>query len=714
MDRKADVIVPADRDAVVVERCLRSVLENSGPALGRLIVIDDRPLGTAAETSFDELVGLGRVVEVLRNPAHLGYVASCNRGIEESQSDVVLLACDNVVGPHWLRELGAHAHTGERVACVSPLSDTKGTCGAIDPQRLSDHEAIDPRAIRAACALLPRYTVVPTVWSGCVYLCRDMIDAIGILDSSFCTAPDALDDWVCRALAVGFTARRANHVYVAPPGPRRQHGPSTADCRFGNDHAIDGSRTLGRRITAFETTLDARIARHAVAVEASGKLRVALDLRDLPREQVGTRTYAVNLATALAGLRPIELTLLVRSAGQAKGLPGRVVVPEQWRDDVAVIHRPGQVLDPRDLDLLFRSSAHLVITYQDLIAYRMPLAAPSDLWFRRYRATSSLLLQASQRIVAISRNAAREIAEEFAIPSDEIAVVYHGVEGAEFEKQAEIERASERRLRLPAHFFFSLAADFPHKNLRNLLEAYAIFRRTWPDRHPPGLILAGHTSSSRTGVYPTLESSPRQQGVLFLGPVSSLRLRLLYQRAIALVFSSLYEGFGLAPLEAMAAGTPVIAMPISAVPEVVGDCACYPDGLSPAALARAMAKLASDAALRDGLRQRGLAHVEKFRWHNTATATHEVYRSAVLRPTERSLRARRGLRGAILTWAASDSFPGRTGVGAELGYAGPAPIGIRDSLRALDVAFHSRLRRNLGRLRPGARQTNSRKTSQHA
>ena len=92
--------------------------------------------------------------------------------------------------------------------------------------------------------------------------------------------------------------------------------------------------------------------------------------------------------------------------------------------------------------------------------------------------------------------------------------------------------------------------------------------------------------------------------MIFLGPVAAHQLRVLYRRAEALVFASLYEGFGLPPLEAMAAGTPVIAMPCSAMPEVGGDGVLYCEGLSAAALSRAMERVAADERLRDELRQR--------------------------------------------------------------------------------------------------------------
>ena len=110
------------------------------------------------------------------------------------------------------------------------------------------------------------------------------------------------------------------------------------------------------------------------------------------------------------------MTLLVREPAQAIGLAGRVVTEAQWSDDVAVIHRPAQVCFPQELELLFNSSAHVILSYQDLIGYRNPLAFANDHDFDSYRATSGLSLQAAQRIIAISENVASEIHSEFGIP----------------------------------------------------------------------------------------------------------------------------------------------------------------------------------------------------------------------------------------------------------------------------------------------------------
>jgi glycosyltransferase involved in cell wall biosynthesis len=435
---------------------------------------------------------------------------------------------------------------------------------------------------------------------------------------------------------------------------------------------------------------DARVPAFGTGPVAPGKLRVALDLRDVPPEQVGTRTYAVNLARALLKLPEIDLTLLVQRPSQAKGMTGRVVTADAWADDVEVIHKPAQVVDPSLLRLLFESSAHLVITYQDLIAFRIPLVFGTEARFESYRATSRLMLPATQRVIAISENVRSEIAAEFGIPEDEIPVVMHGGEAPSDSGS----RLASLSLRLPRRFFFSLASDYPHKNLRNLLDAYGQFRDRWKQGEAPQLVLAGYASGARNGLYPQLETAAAPAGVIFLGPVSNGQLRVLYKRAEALVFASLYEGFGLPPLEAMTVGTPVIAMPFSAMPEVGGDGVLYCDGLSAVALARAMERVASEENLRDELREKGYARAKLFHWEKTARETFAVYKSAVLSPSERSLRMRRLLRDVIIDWSEKNS----RNVGEFTGQS----LGIRDAYRALETAVRNRLRKGLSRLRQKA------------
>jgi glycosyltransferase involved in cell wall biosynthesis len=701
---KADVIVPVERRLQLVEDCLESVLEYGGPMLRRLIVVADHPPSPDAGVALERLAGRDARVHLVWSPSPRGFVGLCNRGLAEREGDAVLLRGDCVVSRDWLFELVAVARSDERTACAAPLVNGGGCCSVPELFVETRADVLDEAMVRRACAGLPRWTVAPLLSASCIYLRGDVIDAVGLLDAGLSSPSAAVNDWVLRAQSLGFAAKRSNHAYVHRLG-LREDGREPARDLDESLSDVEHSQHLRHQIENFGKSLDGHLAAHAVRLESTGKLRVAFDIRHLPREQTGTRTYAVCLAQALAGLPDLELTFLVREPAQAAGLSGRVVTPEDWQDDVQVIHKPAQIIETSELKLLFGSSAHIVVTYQDMIGYQISLVFPDDAGFDRYRSTSSLTLPAVQRVLAYSDNAGSEIAAEFGIPRQDVAVVPLGVDARWFAHSEPRDREVHRRLKLPHRYFFSLATDFPHKNLPNLLDAYAIMRSRWRDGEPPGLVLAGYRTGGRAGIYPSLVSKPLGKGLMFLGPVSRDQLRVLYQHAVALVFPSLYEGFGLPPLEAMAAGTPVIAMPISAVPEVAGDCVLYPDGLSPDSLAQSMALLATDDALREELRMRGLKRVEEFRWENTARATLEVYRSTIRRPSDRSLQMRRLLRDAIFRWAqrptpvqAFDRAEWADSTNSIDGTSYERSIGVKNAWKALNVAIGARLKREIKRL----------------
>ncbi len=694
MSPKADVIVLVDRDRGYDSRCMEALLEQSGPTLNRLIIVGDPGPESPIVGELERFAGRDTRVRILTNKQTLGQVGCYNQGLSLREGDAVLLASDCTVTDDWLAELAAVAHSEERTACASPLTNAGGLCAVPELNCYGARHTLDEKDVRAACAGLPRWTVAPLLSASCLYLRGDVIDAVGLLDTNLASAAEAIDHWVARAQALGFSAKRANHAFIYRSSP----DPVPAAAVAGQ--ASPEEAHVKHQFERFCVTLDGHLAAHAVEMQTTGRVRVAYDIRHLPPQNVGTRTYAVCLAHALARLPEVDLTLLVRDPAQARGLTGRVVTEDQWLDDVPLIHRPAQVFHSHEVRLLFRSSAHLVITYQDLIGYRIPLVFQTDAEFDGYRATSSLTLPAAQRILAISENAANEITSEFGIPPGEITVVPHGVEAGWFAHREESDVAIQWGLNLPSRYFLSLATDFPHKNLPNLLTAYALLRSRWKGEQPPGLVLAGYTSAARMGLYSRMGSRPMGEGLTFLGPVTRDQLRVLYQNALALVYPSLYEGFGLPPLEAMAAGTPVIAMPISSVPEVAGDCALYPDGLSSRELARAMEWVACDEDLRDELRERGRRRAEQFRWENTARATVDAYRATILNPSQRSLQVRSHLQNTLMCWGEPIFQAGGPAIPEPPAPPPPEPLGILNAWRALNFAVHRRLRRELGRFRP--------------
>jgi glycosyltransferase involved in cell wall biosynthesis/GT2 family glycosyltransferase len=699
--RKADVIVAIDRNTPEALACLETVLRFSGLLLNRLIVIADGSLRADLRLAVENLASVEPRLAILDLANPMGPVAACNQGLGQREGDAIILRASSLVTQGWLSELSAVAHAEERVACVSPLSAPVRSNPAPATKRATLAETHVETPFEADYSGLPRSTTTPGPDGCCTYFRAEILDAVGLLDTSFASVDAALDDWVVRAQSLGFFVKRANHAFVhrsGSSGPRQ--GEPVQD-------EPEGSRLAGchpqlqSQVAMFKKTIDDRLASHAAEFQRTGRMRVAYDIRHLPPENVGTRIYAINLAKALCSLPEIDLTLLVSTPAQARGLEGRVVMEDQWRDDVALIHKPAQVFDRLALTTLYGSSAHVVITYQDLIAYRSPAVFRSDREYEAYRATSGLSLQAAQGIIAYSESSAREIASEFGIPRHEIVVIPLGVDAGRFAGREPRDADLGDRLKLPARYFFSLATDLPHKNTACLLEAYALLRSRWSGGEPPGLVLAGYSLRARGRSNDGTASEPPSDGLTFLGPVSDVQLRILYQRALALVYPSLYEGFGLPPLEAMAAGTPVVAMAFSSVPDVGGDAVLYAEGLSADALAQAMERLAQSDALRADLRDRGLKRAAEFRWENTARAAFDVYRRAVLEPSERSLQARRMLREAILHWSElslSDLSIPCEDLGDRL--ESSQSIGVRNAWRALNAALNARMRRELRRFRP--------------
>jgi alpha-1,3-rhamnosyl/mannosyltransferase len=167
----------------------------------------------------------------------------------------------------------------------------------------------------------------------------------------------------------------------------------------------------------------------------------------------------------------------------------------------------------------------------------------------------------------------------------------------------------------------------PRKNLVGLLRAYDALRRR--RREGPVLVIAGGAGWKNRAIREAIGASPYTADIRIVGYVPDAELAALMNGALAFVYPSLYEGFGLPPLEAMACGTPVITSNRSSLPEVVGGAALLVDPENIGDLADAMARLAEDAPLRDELRERGLERAREFSWRRTAEMTSAVYESVV-------------------------------------------------------------------------------------
>ena len=317
----------------------------------------------------------------------------------------------------------------------------------------------------------------------------------------------------------------------------------------------------------------------------------------------------------------------------------------------------------------------MVITYQDLIAFRIPSTFLSSAQFEEYRATSRLTVPAAQRVIAYSESVRREIASEFGIPLAEIPVVPLGVEAGWFSGRGPRDRLIRsllacRSLLLQRRQRLSPQELADHARCLRPVPSTMDERRA-PLARPRWLHLRGPQrplSAARVGASRSRRRFPRPR-------LPASAKGFVSRRACPGILFAVRR-IRIAPAGSDGREAPVIAMPISALPEVGGDCVLYPDGLSAAALARAMEHLAASEPLRDELRK-APKWVEHFRWEKTALATCDVYRSTVLRPSERSLQIRRLLRDALLGWA-SKELPWANADPSDLSSAQmPPSLGVR-------------------------------------
>jgi glycosyltransferase involved in cell wall biosynthesis len=229
------------------------------------------------------------------------------------------------------------------------------------------------------------------------------------------------------------------------------------------------------------------------------------------------------------------------------------------------------------------------------------------------------LARRAQRVITVSRFSALRLAELCGLDEKQIEVIYNGVDARFHPASPENISALRLRMKLPARYLLSVGSIEPRKNLRRLLEAWELLK---PAGEEIGLVLAG-------GAMPVFRDAGIDRlppGVHLAGYVDDADLPTLYSGAEAFVYPSLYEGFGLTVLEAMACGAPVICSQTTSLPEVAGSAAVLVDPLAADQIASVMASVLSDDALRNQLRERGLQRAAQFSWEKSAAATANILR----------------------------------------------------------------------------------------
>jgi glycosyltransferase involved in cell wall biosynthesis len=266
----------------------------------------------------------------------------------------------------------------------------------------------------------------------------------------------------------------------------------------------------------------------------------------------------------------------------------------------------------------FAHPCPLVVTVHDLAFILYPET------FRRGRRFYQTVLtrwtaRRAERIIAVSANTAADLVRLFGVPRERIVVVPNGVDPAYRPlPRAEVEEF-RRRQGLPERFLLCVATMEPRKNLPRLLEALARVPQA------PPLVLCGGRGWYYDEVFATIERLGLQERVHLPGFISQAELPYWYNAASWFVYPSLYEGFGLPALEALACGTPCLVSRASSLPEVVGDAALLVDPADVDDIAHGLAQATGDRTLAEALRAAGPERAAQFPWSRTARETAAVY-----------------------------------------------------------------------------------------
>ncbi len=264
-----------------------------------------------------------------------------------------------------------------------------------------------------------------------------------------------------------------------------------------------------------------------------------------------------------------------------------------------------------------------VITVHDLsfLLYPQGFRALNRYYLQLF---TRLSVRRAQRVIAVSESTKRDLVHHYGLSPARIDVVYNGVDAA-FRPLPEDQVADFRGRRgLPPRFILFVGTLEPRKNVMRLLHAYA---RLSPGRPP--LLLIGGRGWLYDELFSAVERLHLSEEVRFVGYVPAEELPWWYNAAELFVYPSLYEGFGLPPLEAMACGTPIITSTASALPEVVGQAGILVHPADTEALAAAIEQVLADRELRERMRAAGLAQARRFSWRQTARGTVASYRRAL-------------------------------------------------------------------------------------
>ena len=372
-------------------------------------------------------------------------------------------------------------------------------------------------------------------------------------------------------------------------------------------------------------------------------MTITIDVSAAVNGRAGLGRYAASLSRAVDALKPGQIRLFANKTPQAQELPDLAHIPldairvgyKPWRMAILLAQMTGigfNRLVP-DADL-FHATEHLlmplhrtptVLTIHDLI-YRLFPAHHKRLNYWYLNLAMPLYVRRASHIIAVSENTRSDLMRLYGTSAEKISVVYEAP-SPNFAPQSEARiKAVREKFRLPDRYLVTLGTIEPRKNLPRLVEALAALRRDDPGLH---LVVIGAKGWLYEDFFSAIHAFDQADAVVLPGFVPDGDLPALLGGALAAVQPSLYEGFGLPVLEAMACGTPVACSATSSLGEIAGDAALTFDPEAVDEIVGALGRLTADPGLRDSLRDGGLDRAARFSWERAAAETWAVYQGVL-------------------------------------------------------------------------------------
>ena len=554
-------------------------------------VINDASSDARIAQWVDQLGSSGRLehdLYYIEHEQNLGFVAGCNEAFElVAPADVLLLNSDCVVAEGWLQQIRAVAASDPRIATVSALTNSGSVISV--PERntpvgkLAGGLSLEETARRVRDAAQGTAPQIPTAIGHCVLIKRSALDLVGNFDPIFSPGYGEEVDFSLRCVAAGLKNVVADDVFVLHHGGVSFSAASEALVEQHNEILFD-------RYPWFETSvsvatrgsagpLDAALLRASTSLR---KMRVTVDGSSLSGNFTGTRTHTLGVIAALAGSDAVELRVLVAEDlddqvtaqlagfGQVELLTTDEIDHDAIRADI--VHRPFQISNIPDLRALGSLGHRVVISQLDQIAFHNPSYAFGPTEWVDYRESTIEALAMVDLALFISEHSAHDAIDNGLIDPARAKVIHIGVDELSGATPTEPIKPEPLLSVDEQPFLLCLGTNFTHKNRVFAIRLLDSLRKKgWSGR----LVFAGKGASDGTSEQAERELlssiGETANAVTDIGPVDEAGKLWLTEHCSAVLYPTTYEGFGLVPFEAAAAGAPCIFASHSSLAELLPD-----------------------------------------------------------------------------------------------------------------------------------------------